>query len=300
MLISVKTRDDLQNVNVGDTVTKADLALIQYIDDVLVSPLWKEGSDPSQMKYQGQNDVNIQDQHTNRISLFLGEILDTLVSISGTAKDVSIFNIITTGLTPVDGDYICLQELGKITQTEIINVVPVSGDEYTITIDVPLDFDYTSIAGCTIQNVEMGKDFSGSDGIFQVGPKGDFRWDITRQMVSMVLATKGDDGLFGDLTKLENSQYFRKENGITSQNLFTVKENSDYAAEGFDLRYPDRSGGQGEFGMSARVSYNGPDKSGVVIRLDGATNDNYRTVIRSDLQLLGRYRIKIQGHVVQD
>jgi len=245
-------------------------------------------------------DVAIQDQDTERISIFLGEVLGSIVSLSGADKNVESLNIVTDGTVPVVGNFFCFQEDGHITQVEITSVVEVVAPEYTIGIAIPLDHDYGVDSGCVLQNVDMDVNGSGTPVTFQVGPRGNYRWDITRLMIAMVLSSAGDDGLFGNLTALTTSQYFRKENSGHTQNLFDVKDNSDFAIEGYDVQYVVRSGGQGSHGMRSRITFNGPDKSGVVIRIDGATEDKFVTAVRSNLTGLNKYRIKIQGHVVED
>lgn len=245
-------------------------------------------------------DVNIQDQHSERLSLFLAEQLDTIVSISGATKDVETINITTNGVVPLVGNYVCLQENGHVTQMEIISVALVSGNEYTIGLAIPLDHTYSSTAGCVLQSVDMDVNGSITPVEFKIAPNGNYKWDITRLNVAMVLSTAGDDGLFGNLTALTTSQYFRKENSGHTQNLFDVKDNSDFRLEsGGDVSYPPRSGGGGSYGMAARITFNGRDKSGVVIRLDGSTNDSFLSAVRSDLTGIVKYRIKIQGHVVE-
>jgi len=246
-------------------------------------------------------DVAIQDQDSERISIFLGEVLGSIVSISGANKNVESLNITTDGTVPTTGNYFCFQEGGHITQVEITSVVEVAAPEYTIGIAIPLDHDYGVDSGCVLQNVDMDVNGSGTPVMFQVGPRGDYRWDITRVNIAMILASAGDDGLFGNLTALTTSQYFRKENSGHTQNLFDARDNSDFRLEsGGDVNYFTRSGGQGSYGMSARITFNGPDKSGVVIRVDGTTDDKFVTTVRSNLTGLNKYRIKIQGHVVED
>jgi len=259
----------------------------------------KNGGSKLSVSKEGNLEVEIQDQTSDRLSLFLAQVLGLVTSISGAAKDESTFNIITDGVVPVIGNFICMQEEQKITQEEIISVALVSGNEYTITLAVPLDYDYTTSGSCSIQNVDMDVDGSITEVDFLVGPKiGE--WDITRMMVSMVLSSAGDDGLFGNLTALTNGQYFRKEDSGDAQNLFIVKENSDFAIEGYDVSYPIRSGGGGSNGMRSRITFNGPDKSGVVVRLSATNSDTFKSVIRDDLTGLVRYRVKVQGHVVQN
>lgn len=243
-------------------------------------------------------DVNVQDQTTDRLSLFLAQVLGLVTAMSGTAKDADTFNITTDGVVPAVGNFICMQEDQKITQEEIIAVTPVAGNEYTIQIAVPLDYDYTTNGSCSVQNVEMAIDGSIAEQVFAVGPK-QGSWDITRMMVSMVLSSAGDDGLFGNIAALTNGQYFRKEDSGDAQNLFIVKENSDFAIEGYDVAYPIRSGGGGSHGMRSRITFGGQDKSGVVIRLKADSNDTFKSVIRDNLGGINRYRIKVQGHVVE-
>jgi len=301
--------DVYNNITLGDIVSELELrrqSLHIYNNTLKGVPTGNIAADGT-VEYLiteangGTTDVALQDQFTERLSIFLGEVLAQIISISGATKNIESLNIVTDGVVPIVGNFFCLQEDGHITQSEIISVVEVSAPEYTIGLSVPLDHDYANDAGCTLQNVNMDVDGSGTPVMFQVGPRGDYRWDITRINIAMVLASAGDDGLFGNLAALTTSQYFRKENSGHTQNLFDAKDNSDFRLEsGGDVNYFTRSGGQGDFGMSARITFNGSDKSGVVIRVDGATDDKFVTTVRSNLTGLNKYRIKIQGHVVED
>lgn len=245
-------------------------------------------------------DVYVQDQTTDRLSLFLGQVLDTVTVITNTTKDAEAVNIETTGSLPTIGNFLCMQEQGKITQVEITDVTLIAGNQYTLDIAVPLDYPYTTAGGCFIQNVDMNVNGSVTAVNFAVAPQGKYRWDITRMMIGMVLATAGDDGKFGNLSALTTGLFMRKEDSENSQNLMNIKDNSDFRLEGYDVEYPPRSGGGGDYGMAARISYSGQAKAGVVIRLSGKTGDSYRATVRSDLLLIGKFRIKVQGHVVSD
>ena len=66
---------------------------------------------------------------------------------------------------------------------------------------------------------------------------------------------------------------------------------------GGDLTYTTRSGGGGSFGLRARVTFNGPDKRGVVIRLFANTTDEFHSVVRDNLSASSAFRVKIQGQV---
>jgi hypothetical protein len=245
-------------------------------------------------------DVNIQDQSSELLSLFLGEILDTVTVIANTAKDDEAVDIETTGITPLVGDFLCMQEDGKITQSEITTVTPIAGNQYTLGISIPLDYPFTAASGCSLLDVDMNKNGSVTPIEFQVGPKPGTRWDITRVMSSMVLSSAGDDGKYGNLSALANGVYYRKEDSLSSNNLFNCKENSDFRVEGFDVVYPSRSGGGGSFGFASRITFAGQSKQGVVIRLDGDSADHFTATVRDDLTGIVKYRTKIQGHVVED
>ena len=205
----------------------------------------------------------------------------------------------TTGYIPVVGNFLCLQESGKITQEEIITVTPDGGNDYTVEIAVPLDFPYTIDGGCSIQNVDINKDGSTTPINFINKPVGNFRWDITKFNISMILSTAGDDGLFGNLPKLAKGVYFRKEDAGSSQNLFNIKENSDFRTEG-NVVYPTRSSGGGSYGLGGDITFAGQSNKGVTIRIDGNLNESIKMVVRDDLTGLVKFRVKIQGHVVED
>lgn len=245
-------------------------------------------------------DVVQQDNPANDISIYLGQILSQLTIVTNTAKDDEIIDIETDGAVPAIGNYICLQENRKISQFEVTSVTPIAGNQYTLGVSIPIDHPYTTLGGCMLLNVDMNTDGSVTPIEFQIMPATGVKWDITRMIVSMVLSSQGDDGLFGNITKLSNGMFFRREDGVNTHNLFNTKDNSDFAIEGFDVSYPTRSGGGGSAGMRSRISFNGNDKRGVVVRLDGDNNEHFTATNRDDLTGLNQFRIKIQGHIVTD
>lgn len=245
-------------------------------------------------------DVNVQDQSSELLSLYLGKVLDTITVLNNTTKDDMEIDIETTGTTPLVGDYICLQEDSKISQEEIVTVTSLGGNQYRIGLNMPLDSSFTTASGCKLLDIDMAKDGSVTEIPFEVGPKVGIKWDITRMITSMVLDSAGDDGLFGNISALDNGVYYRKEDSDESNNIFNAKENSDYALEGYDVEYPVRSGGGGSHGFRSRITFAGQSKQGVVIRLNGDTGDTFKVVVRDDLTDIITFRTKIQGHVVED
>jgi hypothetical protein len=248
----------------------------------------------------GVQDVAIQDQSSELLSLFLGEIKDTLTVLANILKDAVSIDVETTGFLPTVGLFLCLQEDGKITQSEITAVTPIAGNQYTLGLSIPSDYPFTTASGCSLLDVEMNVNGLATPTVFQIQPKAGTKWDITRMMTSMVLSSAGDDGLLGNISAVANGIYFRKEDSLNSNNIFNAKENSDFAIEGYDTAYPIRSGGGGSHGFRSRITWGGQNKQGVVIRLDGDSGDSFTATVRDDLRGINKYRTKIQGHVVED
>lgn len=273
-------------------MTSRDILMQELADNFLNVPVITEPG--------GAVDVFIQDQDSEVIGLYLAEVLDTATVLVNTAKDEETVDVGTTGHTPAPGNFLCLQEAGKITQVEILTVAPLGGDQYRLGIAVPLDYAYTTAGGCSIQNVDLNLNGAATNTKFSITPDGAYKWDITRLMIAMVLDSAGDDGKFGNLNALSKGVYFRKEDAASSQNLFNIKDNSDFRAKGYDLVYPLRSGGGGSYGMAARITFAGASKRGVVIRLDGSKNESFVCAVRDDLRGLVKFRIEMQGHIVED
>jgi hypothetical protein len=253
---------------------------------------------------KGESDVAIQDQTTPDISLYLGQNIDNFTLESNRAVDDESFNIVTTGVVPAIGNFIFLKEVGAFSQLEILSVVAVAGNEYTVTVSMPLDYAYTTSAIGELQNVNMNIDgtIPKKFHISLVGLSAGSKWDITRMIVTATMTSAGDDGKFMNLPKLSTGMYFRTKNGVT-RNMFNARENSDFADESAgDISYPIRSGGGGTFGMRSRITFNGQDKRGVVKRLVLATSDEFQGYTRDNLTdaTLIRLRTKIQGQVVLD
>ena len=248
-------------------------------------------------------DVSIQDQTTPDISLFLGQSLATDLTFTSTpAVDGETAVLITSPtVVPIVGNDIFIREGTYFSQLELNAVTDLTGGNYSVDLSMPLDYVYTTSATITLQNVDLSVNGSVTPIEFcltAAGQTATEEWDINRMIVSMTHTASGDDGKFGGITALTNGIYFRYEDG-TTKNLFNAKENADFAAEGYDITYPARSGGLGTYGTRARITFNGQDKRGVVIRLAAATADKFVGIVRDDLSTLTSFRVKVQGQVVE-
>lgn len=244
-------------------------------------------------------DVFIQDQATQQISLYLGQNLTENVTYRAAQPGNATVLNITSDVAPAVGNFICSKEGSFFTQPEIISVTSLGGNDYDVGIAMPLDHAYTTSAHLCLQNCDMNVDGSTTPIEFVLGPEGlaaGEQWDLTRMIVVMTHSAAGDDSRFGGLSALTNGTYFRLENG-TNYNLFNAKENGDFAIEGYDIVYPTRAAAGSSYGTRARITFNGQDKRGVVLRLSVDTNDQVLACVRDDLSGLVSFRVKFQGQV---
>ena len=256
----------------------------------------------SKLGGQVQIETLAQDNDSPDISLYMAQKLDDITVLVDVALNDETINVETTGVTPIIGNFMCLRDDTSFFQAEIMLVTPIAGNQYTLDVSIPFDYPYTTNAGCELQNVDMDVDGSVTPVEFNLIAKGLnlFAFDINRMVISMVMSTSGDDGLFGNLTKLPNGIYFRTVDGI-SKNLFNARDNSDFAEEAAgDMSYTTRSSGGGSFGARGRITFNGQDKRGVVKRLFVATEDKFMGMVRDDLTGLNKFRVKLQGQVAID
>lgn len=262
------------------------------INTKIVSPLESNGAIP----------VNIQDQTSPSFTLFLNKTLDTITVLANTSIDDETIDIETTGVVPVVGNYICLKELSRFFQARIISVTPIAGNQYTLGLEVPLDFDYTTAGGCSISTIDMNIDASGTQSVFKVSPVGleaGIQWDITKIRMIIEDVSAMDSSTFGGISGgLTNGIYGRIVNGST-YNFGNVKKNGDFSDRGFTNIY-DEKAPSGVHSLTSSKQYAGQSEMGVTIRLSRDTNDEFQVILRDDLTDLTKFRIMVQGHVVTD
>ena len=253
------------------------------------------------------HDVFIQDQHSDIIDLHLCRHIDDVTILSDTEIDEYSVSI-SCSTTPVAGNMVCFKEGYSFYQGEILSVVDDTGGEYTITIDVPLDFAFTTGATCSLRSPNLNIDGSSTPVVFYVSPSGlvdpsyatqGQKWDITRIIFAITDATAMDDAKFGGVTALTNGIIVRKKNNYY-KNIFNAKSNGDFALHAYDVTYvPDTLGPAGEYGLRVRRSFAGPEKNGVTIRLDAETDDEIQIIVRDNLTGLTGFQAVVQGHIVQ-
>lgn len=178
-------------------------------------------------------------------------------------------------------------------------VISVSTND--ITLDCPVNRIYT-VAGSivAISVVDMNVDGSTIPQIFSVLPFPLQRGDMVRMIVEMRDDVAMDFETFGGIAALTNGVILRVNNGDgTFRNLYNFKSNGDIIKMGFDHEFQINNGNNVR-GFTARITWGGQSKHGVVIRLDGSKFESLEMVVQDDLTGLSRMHWLAQGSEIQD
>lgn len=179
------------------------------------------------------------------------------------------------------------------------SVRAVAGDVIEITAPISYILVPAKVEKSMRVNVNMGVlGTRGAPAIFETTPPTGQSWALRRFIGDMILTSAGDDGLFGNLSRLTWGEYFGFESDLFKEYNLAIFDNGGYRATGFDLLYPIRSGGGGNSGMSFRKTVSGQEKSGVIIILESEFNDKLVKYTQDDLTGLERYRVKIMGNII--
>ena len=243
-------------------------------------------------------DVAIQDQTTEVIDLFLTRYISDITLTKSYEIDDNYINF-TSSVAPVQGNMICLKENDHFYQGEITSVSSLGGNTYQVRLDSPLDYDYTILGSCSLRSKSLAVDGSVTPVIFEVSPSNlNVSWDINYIVFHIQDNVAIDSDTFGGLTKLTNGIVLRNVDGIT-KNIANYKYTSDFRHHNFYADYDDRAPA-GQFGFSSMKIFNGQANSGVVIRLDSATNDTLQIIVQDDLTGLTAFHVIAHGQVVED
>ena len=236
---------------------------------------------------------DIHHQIVNRLVHFHSAVATT-VSTASAANDYILAVADTTGFAVNDYIHINTTTLEN-THPKITAITP--GTPGTFTLDRRLDgahgigdevtkaiIDMSTTAGTLADPIE-----------YSAWPAPGEIFHITRVIFSMFHGTAGDFGLFGNLAQLTNGVLIRvRQNGVY-RTFTNWKNNADIKTDMYDVQFDSRSGGQGDYGTSGRLSF---FKAGATIELNGNTDDRFEVYIQDDITGLGFFGMKIQGHEV--
>jgi hypothetical protein len=174
---------------------------------------------------------------------------------------------------------------------EVLNVAT-----NTITVDRPIDNDFPSASALgRIVSTAMNVNGAVTPVAFSLRA-GSIPVDSVRFIVTMTDDSVMDDGKFGGITALTRGVVFRIVNSF-QKTIFCFKSNQEIKQFCYDVNYSDRAP-SGTFGLSARISFGGPDKHGVVLRI--ADDDVLQWVVQDDLTALTSMKVSVQGHDTED
>jgi hypothetical protein len=251
-----------------------------------------DGTDTIKVETNGGLAVNLQDQTSDLVDYLFHIDLD-----SSTLSEAGVLDSSRVTVTSTSGAVVGhLVRISCNLRYYEAHVLSISDD--TIFTDTPLDTAFP--LACVVNYVKdsLNVDGSGAMIIGHLQPPAGVIWHITRIIAYLQDGTAMDDAKFGGISALTNGCVLRVKNGKTL-NVFNVKSNGDWAARAYDAAYADNAPA-GSYGFRVRRTFGGQSKNGVVIELDGDTNDELEILIQDDLTDLEAFNIIGQGHVIFD
>jgi len=174
----------------------------------------------------------------------------------------------------------------------------ITGD--VVTVDCPVNRVYTTTESLlSVSHVDMNVDGSVTPVVFSVLPFSVQQGDMVRIIVEMRDNSAMDFETFGGIPELANGCIIRVNNGDgTYRNLYNFKSNGDIIEQCFDHDFFLNNGGNTR-GFTARLTWGGQSKHGVVVRLDGSLNESLEFIVQDDLTGLTRMHWTAQGSELQ-
>lgn len=110
----------------------------------------------------------------------------------------------------------------------------------------------------------------------------------------MTHGSSGDMGKFGGISKLTYGLQGRVLSSGAYISYTNWKSNGDMARDMYDVVFDARSGGGGDFGTTARFTF---QNLGTALELNGDNGDELQFLIQDDLTGLDTFELGVQGHI---
>lgn len=235
-------------------------------------------------------DVYVQDQTTEIINQYMCNIKGTTTLTIDYPINTKVI-VVASVTGAVVGDRINISENGRVFQSVIKNITGT-----TITMASPTDQALTTNAVVCFAEWNIAKaNGSVTPVTYRLKPPKGVLWHVTKINFSITDNVAMDDTKFGGLSELPNGLVFRVVDGYTKQ-LGVISNNAGFKDYGFEGYYNDKTGA-GSYG------YNGLNQikdNGVVLILNGDTDDEFQVIVNDDLTGLSKFSILAQGHAVED
>lgn len=170
-----------------------------------------------------------------------------------------------------------------------------------LTIDTPINRIYSVGATTAVLSSDiMRVNGSVSPVKFEVKPLSTQKGDIVRLICTITDNADMDFETFGGLPALTNGIVLRVRNQDgTHRNIANFKTNGDIERYSFDTAFEVNNGG-GIRSFSARMTWGGQSKHGVVVRLDGSLGESLELIIQDNLTGLASMSWMAQGSELQE
>jgi hypothetical protein len=243
--------------------------------------------------------VYVQDQTSPVLTVpFLIERSQTTLAVDAVVNSRTV--TLTTGHGALVGEI--LEIADSVAGTNFIQseILVVAGD--VITLDKPVNYPYPAATSLVVvSSDDILVDGSVTPKIFSVLPLSQQSGDMVRIIWEMRSTNTMDFETFGGASSLTNGCVVRVNNGDgTYRNLFNFKSNGDVIEQTFDYDFQVNTGNSVR-GFTARLTWGGQSKHGVVIRLDGSKSQSLELVVQDDLTGINndRFHLTAQGHELQ-
>jgi hypothetical protein len=242
--------------------------------------------------------VAIQDQHTPSIDAYFSQQIGATTALGVDAVVDSYTVTMAAGHGVLVNEMLLIVDTltGRTYYGEVLGVAV-----NDLTLDTPINHAYPA-ANSDVYRTTREMDVNGAitRQTFSVGALGTATLDITRIMFKIITTDAPDMDEFGDIAGgLTRGLVLRIVNSKTT-NLFNVKTNGEMINLMYDVTFFAASGPGplGSNGLGGRLTYAGPEKHGVTLRL--GPGDVLEAIIQDDLTSLLSFRMIAAGHVVTD
>lgn len=246
-------------------------------------------------------DTFVNDQTTPAlITKFNQSQTSTVLTAEGVQFSYDIEVASTVGMS-VGTSFIILFDVGT-GRFYLGYIIAING--LTVTLDTQLDFAFPVGTIVDVTITDMSVDGSVTPQIFGIRGLGiipgiDQEYDITRIIFKCFTTSAVDLSKFGDIAGgLTKGLALRHRDG-TVNNIFNVKTNGDIEGITLDWKpFSAQNPNQGQNGFSARLTFGGQDKIGVVQRI--GPGEDLEIIVQDDLTGITLLEIIAEGHQVEE
>lgn len=239
----------------------------------------------------------IQDQTTPTVFVKANNVTGTdSLAVAAAVGDTQITVNDDSGVNT--GDYLGIFSLD--TDRFYVGTVYSKAGSNVLRLDNPVDsvFAIGDTVGTGVTNLAVNG--SVTPQIFSLrgaDPGIDVTVDITRIIITCTTSSDVDLTKFANIAPLTKGLLMRRTDG-SIQNIINWKTNSEIAGSMFDWTVTATGvGQQGVDGFYSRLTFGGPSKIGVVLRV--GPGENIEFFVQDNLSAISHLEIMLEGHVVQ-